>query len=92
MSRPFAELPEEMRERALNAVLALPTEIGLISLRELAPTIATHRQHHQLNILGLEALAAATHLRARVFLSAPSPLLERALELEDLSVEVHRTK
>lgn len=91
LSRPFAELPEELRERALNAVLELPAEIGLICLRELAPTIATHRQHHQLNILGLEALAAATLLRARVFLSAPSPLLEGALELEDLSVEVRRT-
>lgn len=92
LSRPFAELPPELRDKAMNAVLELPERIGMVSLRELAPTIAQLRPHHQLNILGIEALAAATRLRAQVFLSAPSPLLEAALEREKLTVKVQRSK
>ena len=88
LSKPFAELPGELRERALAAVLELPGDIGLLSLRELGPTIARLRRAHNLNILGLEALAAATHLGADVFLSASSPKLEEALRSSDLRVEV----
>ncbi len=88
LSRPFIDLPEAMRDRALAAVLELPADIGLISLRELGPTIAQLRQHHQLNILSIEALAAATHLHANVHLSAPSPQLEQALRSEGLNVKV----
>lgn len=88
LSRPFTELPPELREKAMNAVLELPADIGLMSLRELAPTIATLRQRHQLNILSIEAVATATRLDAQVFLSASSPLLESALRQEDLDVNV----
>ncbi len=92
LSRPFAELPPELREKAMNAVLELPADIGLISLRELAPTIALLRQRHQLNILSIEAVAAAARLGAQVFLSASSPLLESALHQESLSVSVSRSE
>ncbi len=92
LSRPFAELPPDVRDQALGAVLELPADIGLISLRELAPTIAQLRERYQLNILGIEALAAATRLSARVFLSARSPQLERALEQEHITVKVARLK
>ncbi len=88
LSRPFADLSTEHRARARDAVLELPPEIGLISLRVLAPTIARLRERHLLNILGIEALAAATHLGAKVFLSGPSPHLERALRREQLTVAV----
>ena len=88
LSRPFAELPADLRDRAVRAVLELPTGIGLLSLRELAPTMAELRPRHQLNVLGLEALAAAKSLGARVHLSAPSPLLEAALGAEHLQVDV----
>lgn len=89
LSKPFAELPEELRERALAAVLELPADIGMVSMRELGPTIARLRQDHQLNILGIEALAAATHLGADVYLSASSPQLEQALRAKDLRVRVN---
>lgn len=92
LSRPFAELPFELRTRAINAVLELPADIGLISLRELAPTIGQFRQHHKLNVLGIEVLAAASHLRAQVFLSARSPMLEDALEHEKLTVKLSHVK
>ena len=90
LSRPFVELPEELRERALAAVLQLPEDIGLLSLRELGPTIAELRQHHQLNILSIEALAAATRLDAHVYLSASSPQLESALRSAKLKVKVQQ--
>jgi hypothetical protein len=92
LSRPFAELPPELRRRAVMAVLQLPADIGLISLRDLAPTIAQLRRHHQLNILGIEALAAASQLGAQVFLSASSPQLEVSLRAERISVRTIRPK
>jgi len=39
LSAPFALLPDELRDRATRSLLALPDEIGLVSLRELAPVI-----------------------------------------------------
>jgi hypothetical protein len=69
-------------------VLELPTEIGMVSLRELGPVIARLRKHHQLNILNIEALAAARHLNATVFVSAPSPFLQNALAQERLKFKV----
>ncbi len=90
LSRPFATLPTDLRERAINAVLELPADVGLISLRDLAPTIGQLRQRHSLNVLGIEALAAATQLRAHVFLSAPSPLLQQACKDERIKVSAPR--
>lgn len=88
LSKPFSELPGELRDRAVAAVLELPADIGMLGLRELGPTIARLRRDHQLNILGIEALAAATHLGADVYLSASSPQLENALRSRDLRVKV----
>ncbi len=90
LSSPFAELPPDLRARAVNTLLELPSEIGLLSLRELAPTIAQLREDHQLNILSIEALAAATRLDAQVFLSASSPMLEAALKRKNLTTTVAR--
>ena len=88
LSTPFADLPHPTRERALRALLELPDWIGLESLRSLAPLIGHLRRRHQLNALGMEALAAAVHLEADVYLSAPSPRLEEALQAEGHRVEV----
>jgi hypothetical protein len=88
LSGPFAALPGGRREQALAAVLELPEEIGLVSLRELGPVIGRLRARHQLNILGAEALAAAVYLHATVALSARSPRLEGALSAEGMSVHV----
>jgi hypothetical protein len=92
LSRPFAQLPPHLRDRAIKAVLDLPGEIGIVSLRELGPSIARLRQDHQLNILTIEALAAAIHLDAQVFISAPSPLLENALFQQTLIVRIVPSK
>ncbi|MGI8791775.1 MAG: hypothetical protein ACR2H3_01115 [Acidimicrobiales bacterium] len=85
---PFAELPEPTRQRAVAALLELPEEIGLVSMRHLAPRIGELRRTYDLNILGMEALAAAVHVQADVLLSASSPRLEEALRAEGRDVEV----
>jgi hypothetical protein len=84
-SGPFADLPADLRDRAVSAILELPDDIALISLRALAPDIGRLRRRHSLNILATEALAAAVRLEAEVILSAPSPRLQRALEDEQRS-------
>jgi hypothetical protein len=88
LSGPFADLPPDLREHAIQAVLELPTDVGLLSLRELGPVIGQLHLRHQLNTLAMDALAAAKHLGAEVHLSAHSPLLEAALAAERISVHI----
>ena len=88
LSAPFAALPLAARERATRGLLELPEVIGLVSLRELAPLMGQLRQRHDLNVLGMEVLAAAVHLEADVYLSASSPRLEQALQTEGRRVSV----
>lgn len=90
LSGPFAALPQRQRERVALSILELPESIGLLSLRALGPTIGQLRQQHDLNILGMEVLAAAVQLNAEVHLSATSPRLAAALEQEHRRVVVHR--
>ena len=83
LSSSFAELPPNLVPRALHSLLELPEEIGLVSLRSLAPLIGRLRsRHRQLNLLSIEALAAALHLNAQVYLLTPSPPLQDALAAE----------
>ena len=71
-----------MRDKAMQALLELPDEIGMESLRTLAPVIGQLSRRHHLNALGIEALAAAVYLEADVYFSAPSPRLQEALAME----------
>jgi hypothetical protein len=87
LSTPIRALPDHLQERAVAAIMELPPEIGLLSLRTIGPLIGRLRRRYHLNILGMEALAAAKHLDARVLLSSHSPELEHALRLEGLRVE-----
>jgi len=86
LSGPIAALPEQAQTAAMAALISLPDDVGLLSLRELAPTIASLRNRHRLNLLSIEALAAAKTLDARVLLTTSSPLLEEALAAENLSL------
>ena len=88
LSASFAALPAAMHTQALRVLLELPEGIGLESPRTLAPLIGHLHQRHQLNALGIEVLAAAVHLQADVYLSAPSPRLEEALRTERRHVEI----
>ncbi|MHB1710054.1 MAG: hypothetical protein ACYCV7_01425 [Acidimicrobiales bacterium] len=88
LSGPFAGLPDGIRSRATAVVMQLPDAIGLVSLRELAPLMGGLRRRHSLNVLGMEALAAAEYLDADVFLHTTSPQLQAALAYEGLSVQL----
>jgi hypothetical protein len=88
LSGAFASLPEGLRTRATAAVVQLPDAIALVSLRELAPLMGELRRDHSLNVLGMEALAAAKYLHADVFLHRASPQLQAALEREGLSAQL----
>lgn len=88
LSAPFGSLSGELHARAMRSLLELPEEIGLVSLRELAPVIGQLRARHDLNILGMEVLAAAVYLPADVYLSAQSPRLEESLRRETRSVQI----
>ncbi len=90
LSSSFAALPEELHAPALRALLELPDEIGLVSLRTLAPLIGQLSRRHRLNALGIEVLAAAVHLQADVYLSAPAPRLQEALLAEERHTEIVR--
>lgn len=92
VSRPFADLPTPLRDRAIKTVLELPSEIGIVSLRELGPSIARLRHDHQLNVLTIEALAAAIFLDAHVYISTPSSLLETALAQHKIKAKILTSK
>lgn len=87
LSKPIASLPPSARAAAIRALLQLPDNIGMLSLRQLGPTIAELRELHRLNLLGIEALAAAKTTNATVLLSAASPQLEAALRSEGIAFE-----
>jgi hypothetical protein len=83
LSRPFQEMSPEARAHAESRLLSLPDEIGLVSMRELAPKMAELIDPYpKLNVLAREALAAALVLSAKVILSAPFPSLQAALGAE----------
>jgi hypothetical protein len=88
LSGPFEELPPRYRDRAVQALVELPEDVELVSLRDLGPAIGRIGARHRLNILQAEALAAAEHLDAEVFLTTPSPLLETALATEGRRVHL----
>lgn len=88
LSTSFAAVPEALHAQALRALLELPAEIGLVSLRTLGPLIGQLSRRHRLNALGIEVLAAAVHLEADVYLSAPAPRLQEALLAEHRHAEI----
>ena len=89
LGRPLHDQPEALRVRALDATLELPPAIGLLSFRELGPSIGRLRREGSLNLLAVEAVAVADRLGAEVHLSAPSPRLEEALHALGHVVRVH---
>ena len=70
-SRSLGSADPLLGERALRAVLELPDTIGLVSLRDVAwPMAALLGSGVRLNLMSLEALAAAQHLGAEICLAA----------------------
>lgn len=70
LSGPFRELQIDEQQRAIASMLHLPEEIGLPQPRHVVPLmVSAAGRHPTLNLLNLEAVAAAHYLGATVWLS-----------------------
>lgn len=82
MSRALGDVDPRIAGAAVTAVTALPDTIGLTSLRSLAwPMAQLITDGDRLNLMSLEALAAAQHLDAELCLAVANdnpPLLAAA--------------
>jgi len=90
LSGPFRDLPHVEQQRAIASMLQLPEEIGLPQPRHVVPIMVTVAgRHPRLNVLNLEAVAAARWLRATVWLSpeGASGVLPDVLDAEELAWE-----
>ena len=73
LSGPFALLETSEQAAAILSMLRLPDDVSLPDPRELVPEMAAmHQRHPQLNVMNVEAAAAAMLLDARVLLSVPA--------------------
>jgi hypothetical protein len=90
LSGPFRGVPQVEQQRAIASMLQLPTNVGLPDARMTVPRmvdIAT--RHSRLNLLNLEAVAAASVLEAIVWLSpeGATGVLPGVLEVEGIPWE-----
>lgn len=87
LSGPFEGLDEPNQGRAITAMLQLPDEIGLPDPRPLVPAMVDIASRHpRLNLMNIEAAAAAHLLDARVLLSptAAQGVLTPVLDAEGI--------
>lgn len=71
LSGPFRALAPTRQGEAIAAMLHLPDDVELPDPRRLVPEmVAVHRRHPQINVMNVEAAAAARLLAARVALSS----------------------
>jgi hypothetical protein len=85
LSGPFERVGVEEQQRAILSLLELREDIGLPDARLLVPLmVEVSRRHPRLNLLNIEATAAALLISATVWLSAPSAagVLPSVLEAE----------
>jgi hypothetical protein len=88
---PFARLEAAEQAIAIQAMLSLPDDIDVPDPRLLVPEmVAMHQRHSELNVLNVEAAAAARLLDARVLLSprAADGVLPEVLTLEGITWRV----
>lgn len=88
LSGPFLRLGSAQQEKAVGSLLLLPEAIGLPDSRLTVPVmVEVARRHPRLNLLNLEAVAAAQILQADVWLSgqAAEGLLPAVLDAEGIA-------
>lgn len=90
LSGPLQAAPPTVRAAVATSLVALPDDIGLLGLRDLAPVMAELVEHHRLNAMSLEALAAATFLPADLAIASTgvNPALIDAATAGGLRVDV----
>lgn len=90
LSGPFGDVPQAEQQRAIASMLQLPANIGLPDSRQMVPRMVDlATRHPHLNLLNLEAAAAASTLEATVWLSpaGTSGVLPGVLDLEGIPWE-----
>ena len=90
LSGPFGDVPRAEQQRAIASILQLPVNVGLPQARETVPRMVdVATRHPELNLLNLEAVAAARTLEATLWLSpaVASGVLPRVLDLEGIPWE-----
>jgi hypothetical protein len=88
LSGPFRELQPLEQQKTISAILQLPENIGLTDTRQLVPLmLEIAGRHPRLNLVNLEAVAAARFLTATIWLSpeAASGVLPAVLDEENLT-------
>ncbi|MBK5221889.1 MAG: hypothetical protein JJE52_03235 [Acidimicrobiia bacterium] len=89
MSRMLGTVDDEIAASVVGAVIELPADIQLVSLRTLAwPMGALVQAGARLNLLSLEALVAATHLSAEICLAEADDNAPLRTAAHDLGVAV----
>lgn len=91
LSRRVAGRGPEIAARVIGALVELPDEVGLVSLRSLGwPMAVLLADGLRCNLLGLEAIAAAEHLDARICLSPVdvNPPLVRAASDQGIRLDL----
>jgi hypothetical protein len=93
LSGPFGEVPHIEQQRAIASMLQLPLHVGLPEARQtVLRMVDVATRHPQLNLLNLEAVAAASNLEATIWLSpaGATGVLPRVLDLEGIHWETVR--
>ncbi len=90
LSGPLQRVPAGLRQKVMQSLVRLPDDVGLVSLRDLAPTMAVLSERQRLNVLSLEALSAAVFLPAEIALSSigDNPTLKSAAAVEQVRLHV----
>jgi hypothetical protein len=90
LAGPIESAPLDVRARALSSLTQLPPEIGLASFRDLATLMSDLVERHRINVLSLEALAAAVFLSAEIVMAGggENPLPAQAVSVEGVVVHV----
>jgi hypothetical protein len=66
----FRDVPQAEQQRAISSMLQLPVSVGLPEARQTVPRMVdVATRHPHLNLLNLEAVAAANMLEAMIWLS-----------------------
>lgn len=84
-SGPLAAMDDETREQIVEATVQLPPAIGILEMKTLVPTMAAVSRDIPANVLALEAISAALHLRAPIIgaVANSNAQIKKAAELYD---------
>jgi hypothetical protein len=89
LSDPVAELPANAQLEIVELVRTLPPSIAIVPLRELAPVMAeVSIRHNKLNLLALEAIAAAIYLDAEIWVATDGPPMRETAAAEGVQYRV----